>query len=69
MGNVYKKNAETDAVYQLYLSAFEMTAPASVEAMKTQVRLDGAIYNLRGQRVTTPGKGLYIRNGKKFFVK
>ena len=32
-------------------------------------RFDGAIYNLRGQRITTPAKGLYIRNGKKFFMK
>ena len=32
-------------------------------------RFDGAIYNLRGQRITTPAKGLYICNGKKFFVK
>ena len=30
---------------------------------------DAAIYNLAGQRVTTPQKGLYIRNGKKVIVK
>ena len=30
---------------------------------------DGAFYNLRGQRVMTPSKGLYIMNGKKFFLK
>ena len=27
------------------------------------------IYNLGGQRVSTPGKGLYIVNGKKVFFK
>jgi hypothetical protein len=27
------------------------------------------IYNLQGQRVKTPGKGLYIINGKKVFIK
>ena len=30
---------------------------------------DGVIYNLNGQRVTNPGKGLYIKNGKKVFIK
>lgn len=27
------------------------------------------IYNMNGQRVKTPGKGLYIVNGKKVIVK
>ena len=31
--------------------------------------LDGAIYNLRGQRVEHPTKGLYIINGKKVMIK
>ena len=30
---------------------------------------DGAYYNLQGQRIDTPVKGLYIRNGKKIIVK
>lgn len=30
---------------------------------------NGAIYNLRGEKVTAPGKGIYIRNGKKFVIK
>ena len=30
---------------------------------------EGAIYNLRGQRVTQPAKGLYIVNGKKVIIK
>ena len=30
---------------------------------------DGVYYNLNGQRVTTPRKGLYIVNGKKVMVK
>ena len=28
-----------------------------------------AIYNLHGQRITTPQKGIYIKNGKKLFLK
>lgn len=31
--------------------------------------INGSVYNLNGQRVVTPKKGLYIRNGKKVVVK
>ena len=41
----------------------------NVTELKTQNRYNGAIYNLRGQRIITPGKGLYIKDGKKYFVK
>ena len=30
---------------------------------------DNAIYDLRGQRMEHPGKGIYIKNGKKFIIK
>ncbi len=30
---------------------------------------EGVIYNLSGQRVTNPGKGVYIRNGKKILFR
>ena len=30
---------------------------------------DNTFYNLKGQRVTNPQRGIYIRNGKKFVVK
>ena len=30
---------------------------------------DGAIYNLQGQRISNPTKGIVIQNGKKFVVK
>ena len=29
---------------------------------------EDALYNLKGQHVTTPRKGIYVRNGKKIFV-
>jgi hypothetical protein len=36
----------------------------------TNVRFEnGVVYNLRGQRVQTPSKGLYIINGKKVMMK
>ena len=30
---------------------------------------NGAIYNLNGQRVSNPRKGIYIQNGKKYIAK
>jgi len=30
---------------------------------------DGVIYNLQGQHVTSPVKGIYIRNNKKIVIK
>ena len=29
----------------------------------------GAVYNMQGQRVSVPAKGIYIKNGKKYLVK
>ena len=42
-------------------------APTSV-AIGPQ-SLDGPIYTLSGQQVKNPGKGIYIRNGKKYLIK
>ena len=63
MGCVYKET------YQIYLINFVKTEDASVNKLKAQNLYNGAIYNLRGQRIITPGKGLYIKDGKKYFVK
>lgn len=45
----------------------ETTGISTIE--NGQVTIDNAIYNLRGQRVAAPQKGLYIVNGKKIIVK
>jgi Leucine-rich repeat (LRR) protein len=45
----------------------EATAIQNIE--KAAEQNDGAIYNLQGVRVQKAQKGLYIQNGKKFFVK
>ncbi len=44
----------------------ETTGIASIEHATAD---SGHCYNLSGQRVNTPAKGLYIKNGKKFVVK
>ena len=43
----------------------EALAVSEVKTAKT----DGAIYDLSGRRVAKATKGLYIKDGKKFFVK
>lgn len=45
----------------------ETTGIKAVE--NAQPILDGAFYNLAGQRVAQPAKGLYIVNGKKVIIK
>ena len=51
---------------RLRLSFGESTGISNIEAETTN---DGVIYNLRGQRVENPTKGLYIINGKKVIIK
>jgi hypothetical protein len=62
MGSVYKDT------FQLYLISFNNVA-SSISNVTGNNRFQGAIYNLRGQRITTPGKGLYIQNNKKIVVR
>ena len=33
------------------------------------LRSEQTLYNLNGQRITTPSQGIYIKNGKKVIVK
>lgn len=40
-----------------------------IKAPKAIAADDAPIYNLAGQRITKPAKGIYIKNGKKFIVK
>ena len=32
-------------------------------------KVKSEVYNLAGQRIVNPSKGLYILNGKKIFIK
>ena len=40
-----------------------------IDAAKQEVKMDGEVFNLAGQRVAQPTKGLYIVNGKKVIIK
>lgn len=61
---IYKGAAE---LQPLTVTEEDPTAINSVE--KVVKANDGVIYNLNGQRLAQPMKGLNIRNGKKFIVK
>ena len=49
------------------IAASESTGIQSI--MRTSAPADGVIYNLAGQRVTSPRKGIYIQNGKKYVIR
>jgi GH43 family beta-xylosidase len=64
------QNGNNTCFDNFYLA--ELTVPST--SMINQVsadapKADDRIYNLSGQEVTNPGKGVYIRNGKKFIIK
>ncbi len=45
------------------------TTGINVQSSMFNVQSDNAYYTLQGQRVQNPGKGLYIKNGKKVLIK
>ena len=57
----------TDAA-RFYSFADDETAGINAVNVKNDLQ-NGAVYNLRGQRVAQPTKGLYIVNGKKVVIK
>ena len=49
---------------------FFVAVPSAIYAMHNEETIsDNVIYNLNGQRVNHPAKGIYIKNGKKVFMK
>ena len=51
------------------LSMESVAKPSGVTAIETANKGDGHIYNLNGQRVETPRRGIYIVNGRKVLVR
>ena len=53
-----------------YIESFQGKEPTGVVEIKAATQKeDGKYYNLNGQLVKTPKKGIFIQNGKKFVVK
>jgi len=62
----YLQTATASARINLNFDDEDATA---IEAVKTQNVENGQYFNLAGQRVAQPTKGLYIVNGKKVIIK
>ena len=57
----------TGARFSFFSFDDETTGISQVE--DSALRMENSVYNLQGQRVDNPKKGLYIRNGKKVMMK
>lgn len=80
-GKFYQIGSGTIAVGKAYLHLESDPAGArslnvifgdevtGIEAIASGTKADNAVYNLGGQRVAQPTKGLYIVNGKKMIIK
>lgn len=64
---VLKSSLDAGARLNISFADDETTGIADVRGKMSDVR--GGYYNLRGQRVDQPQKGLYIVNGKKVVIK
>ena len=64
-GKAYLKVAKTAAREFFAIGGDDVTAIESVKAQQ----MNGEVYNLNGQRIVAPQKGLYIVNGKKVVLK
>ena len=76
----YKANGNTVPSGKAYLRIPSVNAGAreyfwfedettGIDAVKQEVKVNGEFFNLAGQRVAKPTKGLYIVNGKKVIMK
>ena len=67
----------SDAVYSVRAAnemgglseAVVADTPTDIRSIEHRQVTDGVTYNLQGQRIDAPTKGLYIRNGKKVIIK
>lgn len=60
----------TDTRFEVRLSGNNATGIQSIEeSAETNSSVSGEYYNLNGQRIETPSKGVYVVNGKKVIIK
>jgi len=65
----YKCDASASTRGFLYMDTDDGTTAIDAVDAIDQESGDNAIYDLQGRIVTSPGKGVYIRNGKKIIIK
>ena len=63
--NRAKSAADLLKIYGLEI----VSDPSGIDAIENGKQADAPVYNLNGQRVNTPSKGVYIKNGRKVIVK
>ena len=49
--------------------AFGDDSTTGISNVNVNENVNGSVYDLQGRKVSTPGKGLYIVNGKKVVIK
>lgn len=65
------RSAKSDAVSQQHQNAsfaVNVTDNTAVEGVKSDMRMNGVIYNVRGQKLTSPQKGINIIDKRKVIV-
>ena len=63
------QNGNNTCLDNFYLAELNVPSTSMIYQLEADVKADDRIFNLAGQEVTNPGKGVYIRNGKKFIIK
>ena len=63
------QNGNNTCLDNFYLAELNVPSTSMINQVEADVKADDRIFNLAGQEVTNPGKGVYIRNGKKFIIK
>ena len=63
--SIAQGGSATQGIDLIYIVKVNGTGISTINATSEQ----GAVYNLKGQKVQKAAKGLYIQNGKKFIVK
>ena len=65
----YTFNASQDSLEGRFAIQFGNAGTTGIDTIGTMEQTNGTYYNLNGQRVAQPTKGLYIQNGKKVIKK
>ena len=64
------RSAKSDAVSQQHQNAtFAVNVTTAIESVKSDIKKNAIIYNVRGQKLTLPQKGINIIDKRKVMVK
>jgi len=70
VGSAYLRTATGGAYAPEFFPLFTDSETTGINAVKgSELMVNGSVYNLNGQRVAQPTKGLYIVNGRKVVIK